>query len=184
MGKPEGARKQQQTTKWYVHAYLHADDPAALPLGEDALEGLQFGGRRNYGYGEVQLKDTQMVGLEELDYSRLEDAETYLVELVTPFVVESEYPDADDRSIPWWWAESRDNLRLREEKLIEQREAFRLETVDHGQVVKYLGDRPVETTKNGLKRVGSHSRYGFGELRLKPLGEQYQESDKKEGLRS
>ena len=29
-----------------------------------------------------------------------------------------------------------------------------------------------------LQRVGSHSRYGFGELRLKPLGEQYQESEK------
>ena len=172
MGRREGQRKQQQTTKWYVHAYLHADDPAALPLGEDALEGLQFGGKRNYGYGEVQLKDTQMVDLDCLDYSRLEGAETYLIELVTPFVVETEYPDADDRSIPWWWAENRDELRLREEKILEQREVFRLETVDHGQVVKYLGNRPVETAKNGLCRVGSHSRYGFGELRLKPLGEQ------------
>ena len=91
---------------------------------------------------------------------------------------ESEYPDADDRPVPWWWAENRDDLRLRQEKILEQREVFRLETVDHGQVVKYLGDRPVETAKNGLQRVGSHSRYGFGELRLKPLGEQYQESEK------
>jgi uncharacterized membrane protein len=96
MGRREDQRKQQQTTKWYVHAYLHADDPAALPLGEDSLEGLQFGGKRNYGYGEVQLKDTQMVDLEELDYSRLEGAGTYLIELVTPFVVETEYPDAAD----------------------------------------------------------------------------------------
>jgi hypothetical protein len=45
---------------------------------------------------------------------------------------------------------------------------FRLETVDHRQVVKYLGDRSVETAKNGLQRVGSQSRYGFGEMRLKP----------------
>ncbi|APW97814.1 hypothetical protein CHINAEXTREME_08490 [Halobiforma lacisalsi AJ5] len=178
MGRREDQRKQQQTTKWYVHAYLHADDPAVLPLGEDVLEGLQFGGKRNYGYGEVQLKDTQMVDLDELDYSRLEGAETYLIELVTPFVLASEYPEANDRTIPWWWAENRDDLRLRQEKILEQREVFRLETVDHGQVVKYLGDRPVETAKNGLQRVGSHSRYGFGELRLKPLGEQYQESEK------
>jgi len=54
-----------------------------------------------------------------------------------------------------------------------------LETVDHGQVVKYLGDRPLETAKNGLTRVGPHSRYGFGELRLKPVDEQYQESERK-----
>ena len=48
----------------------------------------------------------------------------------------------------------RDDLRLREEKILEQREVLRLETVDHGQVVKYLGDRSVETAKNGLQRVG------------------------------
>jgi hypothetical protein len=177
MGRREDQRKQRQTTKWYVHAYLHADDPDMLPLGESILGGLQFGGKRNYGYGEVQLKDTQMVDLDELDYSRLEGAETYLIELLTPFVLESEYPEANDCTIPWWWAESRDELRLREEKILEQREVFRLETVDHGQVVEYLGDRPVETAKNGLQRVGSHSRYGFGELRVKPLSEQCQESD-------
>ena len=45
----------------------------------------------------------------------------------------------------------------------------RLQAVDYGQVVTYDGDRPVETATNGLRRVGSHSRYGFGELRLKPL---------------
>ena len=178
MGRREDQRKQQQTTKWYVHAYLHADDPDTLPLGEDVLGGIQFGGKRNYGYGEVDLKDTQIVDLDELDYSRLEGAETYLIEIVTPFVVESEYPEASDQPVPWWWAENRDELRFREEKILEQREVYRLQTVDHGQVVKYLGDRAVETAKNGLLRVGTHSRYGFGELRLKPLGEQHKESDK------
>nr|WP_242509300.1 hypothetical protein [Natrinema altunense] len=101
MGRREDQRKQQQTTKWYVHAYLHADDPTDLPLGEDVLEGIQFGGKRNYGYGEVELKDTQMVALDELDYSRLEGAETYLIELVMPFVLKSEYPETNNRPVPW-----------------------------------------------------------------------------------
>ena len=128
---------------------------------------------------EIRIVFFQMLYiLRKRNYSRLEGAETYLIELVTPFVLESEYPEANDRTVLWWWAENRDDLRLRQEKIFEQREVFRLETVDHGQVVKYLGDRPVETAKNGLQRVGSHSRYGFGELRLKPLGEQYQESEK------
>jgi mannose-6-phosphate isomerase-like protein (cupin superfamily) len=37
---------------YYVsgNAILHADDPAVLPLGEDVLEDLQFGGKRNYGF--------------------------------------------------------------------------------------------------------------------------------------
>ena len=88
------------------------------------------------------------------EYSRSEGAETSLIELVTPFVLNSEYPEANDRTIPWW-AENRDDLRLREEKILGQREVFRLETVDHGQV--------------SLPR----------RLRLKPLGEQYQESEGK-----
>ena len=179
MGRREDQRKQQQTTKWYVHAHLHADDPDTLPVGEDVLDCLQFGGKRNYGYGEVTLKETQMVDLETLDYSRLEGADTYLIEVVTPFVLESDYPEASDQSVPWWWKESRADLRERQEKILEQREVFRLQTVDHGQVVKYIGDRPVETAKNGLLRVGSHSRYGFGELRVKPVGEQSQENDRK-----
>jgi len=177
MGRREDQRRKKQTTKWYVHAYLHADDPNTLPLGEDVLEGIHFGGKRNYGYGEVELKNTQIVDLDELDYSRLEGAETYLIEIVTPFVVESEYPAASDQPVPWWWAENREDLRFREEKILEQREVYRIQTVDHGQVVKYLGDRPVETAKNGLLRVGTHSRYGFGEMRVKPLGEQYQKSE-------
>jgi hypothetical protein len=172
MGRREDQRKQQQTTKWYVHAYLHADDPAVFPLGEDVLETLQFGGKRNYGYGEVQLKDTQMIDLNELDYSRLEGAGTYLIELVTPFVLESEYPEANDCSIPWWWNVVDANcLRTRTEKLVEDREVFNLRTIDHGQVVGYEGSRPIQTARNGILRLSSHSKYGFGEVRVKPAEE-------------
>jgi hypothetical protein len=31
------------------------------------------------------------------------------------------------------------------------------------------GDCPIETAVNGITRVGPHSRYGFGELRVHPL---------------
>jgi hypothetical protein len=55
--------------------------------------------------------------------------------------------------------------------VLESGEVYRLQTVDYGQVVKYLGDRPVETAQNGLTRVGSHSRFGFGELRVIPVDE-------------
>jgi hypothetical protein len=169
MGKPDDARKQQQTTKWYINAYLHADRDDVLPLDESALDGLRFGGKRNYGYGITGLKDTQVVYLEALDYSRLEDGEAFILELVTPFVLESEYPKAADQDVPWWWAESRRDLRERAEKILEQREVYKLQTVDHGQVVKYEGDRPIETAKSSILRVGTHSKYGFGELRVKPV---------------
>jgi len=168
MGRPEGAHKQQQTTKWYIHAYLHADDPDVLPLDGDVLDHLQFGGKRNYGYGLTRLKDTQVVDLDTLDYSRLKNEGAFLVETTTPFVLESAYPGAADQDVPWWWKENRCDLREREEKILEQREVYRLQTIDHGQVVTYEGDCPVETAKGGILRIGSHSKYGFGELRVKP----------------
>ncbi len=60
MGRRDDQQKQYQTT-WYVHAYLHAEDPAVFPLNEAALDALQFGGKRNYGYGDVDLKDIQIL---------------------------------------------------------------------------------------------------------------------------
>lgn len=172
LGKPDDAYHSHTTVSWYLHAYVHADDPGVLPLGEAVLDGLQFGGKRNYGYGATRLKATQTVDLDELDYSRLEDSDTYLIELVTPFVLTSEYPGASDDTVPWWWhVDHDDGLRRREEKLVEQCEPYRLDTIDHGQVIGYDGNRPIETAINGITRVGTHSKYGFGEFRLKPIGE-------------
>jgi hypothetical protein len=169
MGQEEDHSKQYQTTQWYIHAYLHAHVPDILPLSNDSLDNLRFGGKRNYGYGEVGLHHTQMVDLEKIDYSNIKRSKVYAIELITPFVLQSEYPDADDRSIPSWWAESGDELRLRQEKILEQREIFDLQTIDHGQIVTYTGNHPVKTAKKGLMRISSHSRYGFGEFRLIPL---------------
>ncbi|MFC6765363.1 hypothetical protein [Natrinema soli] len=169
MGKPTDARNQHQTTKWYITAYLHADRDNVLPLAEHVLDGLQFGGQRNYGYGVTRLKDTQVIDVETLDYSRLDDSEEYLLELVTPVVLESAYPNAHDQDDPWWWREDRVDLREREEQFLAQGVAYRLQTIDHGQVVRYEGDQPVETAKNGIRRIGTHSKYGFGELRVKPV---------------
>lgn len=169
MGQPDGTRSQTKTTKWYINAYLHADDLDVLPLDAETLDGLQFGGKRNYGYGTTTLKDTQVIDLEALDYSRLEDSREFTLELVTPFVLRSEYPSANDVDVPWWWSiDDEAALRSRLEKIVEGGDIYDLETVDHGVVVGYDGDRPVETAKSGLTRVGTHSKYGFGELRVRP----------------
>lgn len=49
----------------------------------------------------TRLKDTQSVDLDALDYARLRDAEAYLLELVTPYVLRSEYPVTTDVDVPW-----------------------------------------------------------------------------------
>jgi hypothetical protein len=97
VGKPDSARKQQQTTKWYIHA--NRDD--ILPLDESALDDLQFGGKRNHGSGITRLKDTPVGDLEALNHSCPEDGEAFILEFVTSFVLESEYQDAHEQDVPW-----------------------------------------------------------------------------------
>lgn len=164
-GLPPESRNSKHTVSWYVHAAGDAgkDDaqPDVLPLSDEVLDGLRVGGGRNHGFGETSLADTQTVDLESLDYSRLEDAGAYRLELVSPYVVSSEYPGADDQSVPWWWEAPSRGVRRRETRLVEGDTSHAVETVDHGQVVGYAGDDPVWTAMSGVLRVGTHSRFGF-----------------------
>jgi hypothetical protein len=161
---------------WYVHCYVHVDGIGdTLPLHDDVLDGIQVGGARNYGFGTLSVTDTQVIELEELDFSRLEAAHREgapcRIELVTPFVTASEYPGADDQDVPWWWGVTGAELRRRETQLVADGDVYVVDTVDHGQVVPYTGSNPVRTAFNGVLRVGTHSRFGFGELRVRPAGE-------------
>lgn len=167
-GKPEEHRYETDTTTTYIHCYLLADDPDPLPLDASIFDGIHLGGKRNYGYGEVSCNDTQTVDFERIDFSLLEGADDYLLELVTPYVLTSEHPKTTAHDIPWWW-DHETPLRRRREQIIEQREPYELETIDHGQVVGYGGHDPIETAKNGVWGIGTHSKYGFGEIRVKPL---------------
>jgi hypothetical protein len=189
VGRRPEVRDRKRTIRWFLQCYLHADgdgDDGVLPVADDVLDGLRLGGARNYGLGEVSLADTRLVELDELDYSRLRAADEYVLELVSPYVTASEYPGADGQSIPWWWdptpgsdaaatigthTPDGESLRRRREQLVVDGETYEVQTVDHGQVVGYAGDRPIETAKNGVLRVGTHSRHGFGELRVRPAGE-------------
>ena len=166
--KPEDHQHRRWSVSWYLHAYLHAADPSVLPLDEDVLDGLQVGGARNFGFGELSVQDTQCVDLEDLDYSRVREADALRIELLAPYVLSSTVQDADDQSVPAWWAVDGE-LRRRQERLVDGERLHDLATVDHGQIVGYDGDRPVETAKNGVRRIGTHSKFGFGEFRLRPV---------------
>jgi len=197
-GRPAEQRNSKRSVQWFVHCYLHTDCGAddVLPLSEDVLDGIRVGGARNYGFGELSLTDSQVVDLDALDYGRLADAESdaYVLELVSPYVLSSGFPGTDDQSVPWWWdakletespmiesgsvsgtvgtdGRRDDELRRRETRLVDGGDAYRVETVDHGQVVGYAGSDPVTTAQNGVLRVGTHSKYGFGEFRVRPAGD-------------
>lgn len=169
-GCPADQRNSKRSVQWFVHCYLHADsgDAGVLPVGEDVLDGLRVGGARNYGFGELAVVETQTVCLDDLDYSAVAAAEECVVELVSPYVLTSAYPGADDQSVPWWWGTPDRGVRRRETRLVHGGNQYVVETVDHGQVVAYAGDDAVATARNGVLRVGTHSRFGFGELRVRP----------------
>ena len=177
-GVPAHQRNSKRRVTWYVHAYLHSEREGVLPVDDDVLDGIQLGGARNYGFGVVSLADSQVLDLDALSFAGLRGHDEYTVELVTPYVLQSEVPGADTQSVPWWWdtsvggvpgdAPTRDRrLRRREERLAGET-TYELATVDHGQLVGYAGSDPVETAKNGVLRVGTHARFGFGELRVRP----------------
>jgi hypothetical protein len=179
-GRPPDAHNSRRSMTWYVHCYLHVDtgsETAAVqfPLDEAVLDELRVGGGRNFGFGELSLKDTQVVALSDIEYPRLRNADAYVLELVSPYVLASEYPGAEAQSVPWWWAVpgdvAGDGLRRRETQLAVGDTVHAVETVDHGQVVWYDGSDPVATARNGLVRVGTHSKYGFGELRVRPAAD-------------
>ncbi|WP_066415231.1 hypothetical protein [Halorubrum aethiopicum] len=179
-GVPAHQRNSKRRVTWYVHAYLHSEREGVLPLDESVLDGIRVGGARNYGFGEISLVDSQVVDLDALSFDGLRGHDQYSIELVTPYVLQSEAPDADTQSVPWWWdtsvtgmgsdAPTRDRrLRRREERLAGE-SVYDLATIDHGQLVGYAGNDPIQTAKNGVLRIGTHARFGFGELRVRPAG--------------
>ena len=174
-GRPPGQRNRRRSMSWFVQCYVHADRDGVLPVAEDVLDGISVGGARNYGFGRLRVADSQVVDLDALEYSHVRTAaergETFRIELMTPYVLATEYPGGDDQSIPWWWRVESGELRRRETRLADDGESYTVNTVDHGQVVRYVGDDPVATAKNGVTRVGTHSRFGFGEFRLRPACE-------------
>ncbi len=195
-GRPAEQRNAKRSVQWFIHCYLHTGRGTGdvLPVSEAVLDGIRVGGARNYGFGELSLADSQVIDLDALDYGRLRNAasDAYVIELVSPYVLTSECPGSDDQSVPWWWDASTesltveagsvsgtvatdgrrdDGLRRRETRLVDGGDAYRVETVDHGQVVGYAGSDPVTTAQNGVLRVGTHAKYGFGEFRVRPAGE-------------
>jgi len=187
-GRPPEQRNSKRSVSWFVHCYLHGrGDDDVLPVSGDVLDGIRVGGARNYGFGELSLTDSLVVDLDALDYGRLTDAESgaYVLELVSPYVLSSAYPDADDQSVPWWWDASSatesptiqagrvsgtvatdgrrdDGLRRRDTRLVDGGDAYRVETVDHGQVVGYAGVSPWR--RRGTAWCGSGRIRGSGSV--------------------
>lgn len=168
--RPPEQRNSKRSVSWYVHCYFHdGGSDEVVPLADSVLDGLQVGDARNYEFGELSLADTQCVDLADLDYSRVREASDVQLRLVTPYVLASSYSGADSQSVPSWWTVEPGALWRRQTRLVAGESAHDLATIDHGQVVRYAGDDAVRTAKNGIRRIGTHAKYGFGELRVRPV---------------
>lgn len=71
--------------------------PTRFRWARTSLMVSNSGANGNYGYGVTRLKGTQVVDLDELDYSRLKDGNAFFVEVTTLFVLESDYPGCRPR---------------------------------------------------------------------------------------
>lgn len=101
-GTARSDRRNRRSVRWYVHTYLHTPDSDMLPIDETQLSNLSVGGARNYGYGRLEYVDSQVVDLDDLDYSWLEDTDQFSIELIAPYITSSEYPGVPDKDVPWW----------------------------------------------------------------------------------
>lgn len=173
-GRPPENRNAKRSVQWFVHAYVHSNDDEVVPVDESVLDGIRVGGGRNYGLGELSLVDTRVVDLDDLDYGSIADAgpsQKFQLELRSPYVLHTDHPAGDAQSIPWWWdvntGDSTQGVRRRTTRLVDGDDVYTVEVVDHGQVLGFAGDDPVQTAKNGIRRVGTHAKFGFGEFRLR-----------------
>lgn len=87
-----------------------------------------------------------VVGLRVLDDSEsrsvlgVAEVGLLIIDLVTPFVLRSECPVANNVDIPWWDVDGENQLRRRPEKVVGDADVYELDTVDRSVVVGYDGD--------------------------------------------
>jgi len=93
--RPAARASEQQADDALARPLLPArrwGDEDVLPLSVDVLDGLRVGGGRNYGFGELSLAETQVIDLDDLDYSRVREADNVQLELLSPYVLQSDSP--------------------------------------------------------------------------------------------
>lgn len=102
-GRPPEMQTSKRSVRWFVQCYLHTmsgtHGESLLPVADGTLDRLQVGGARNYGFGRLSLVDSQVIELDELAYDRVTATDDHVLELVSPFVVASEFPNADEQSV-------------------------------------------------------------------------------------
>lgn len=81
--------------------------------------------------------------------ARSEFGDQYTIELLSPYVLRTQQPDADDQSVLWWW-ELPHELRQRTEQLVVGENVYRVDTIDHGQRVGFAGDDPFRRRKTAF----------------------------------
>jgi len=93
-GRPPEHRNSKRTMHWHVHCYLHADGETRTSSRFPWMYwmGCVSAGGRNYGFGELSLAETQVIDLDDLDYSRVREADNVQLELLSPYVLQSDSP--------------------------------------------------------------------------------------------
>ena len=150
----------------YLNFYTHGCDD----LDPNLFDGISLGGKRNKGFGATSLADSAEVRVDELDFLSLERSGNVDALLITPICLKSQFPGTEPCAFPSFAMQPK-MYRTRSEFIKHGDQRYGLELIDHGQrfdlaPVVVARRNLVELAKEGIKRIGTHSKYGYGEFKL------------------
>jgi len=161
-GYVERERTRRVPKQIFGNIYLTGDNIDSID--DQKIENMSIGARRNTGYGMFKLHKSKTIDTNDIEF---DISEPKWVELASPYCLNSEFPGVDQKTLPSWF-EAKYGYRTRKTELFHRTELgpkkFELECIDVGHVFK-LTNPNIDPYK-GVKRTGSHIKYGFGEWYL------------------
>lgn len=155
---------------------------------KEIFNGIQIGGKRNFGFGETKLKERNWTGYKRIEICEEENSEykenlikisipkidlskKYLVKLITPICIESEFPQVENFEFPSFLVEHK--YRIREERINIHKKSYKLKLIDNGQWFAIKEGKTKEQIEEiifkGINRIGNHEKYGYGEFMVVPI---------------
>ena len=154
----KGAKVKQKEWSTYIVFYV-------LGLGKTDIgifDGLELGGGRNRGHGRTRLHHHVRTNTDDwIDIGMKYDG----VKFTTPLCMESDVPGTFEFVFPSFLEpRASGKYRMRIEKLSYHKKLKDLRLLDHGQVFRVKDGSTVDLVRLGIRRIGNHEKYGYGEF--------------------
>lgn len=139
------------------------------------FDGIAIGGRRNMGMGKTRLH--LHISTDTSQWTGFPENDKLGVELITPLCLRSTFPGCDETNFPnFLEPHASGRFRTREEGITIHQKKVDLHLLDSGQAFAIKECLPrtelQKTINNGIERIGTHSKYGYGEYKVFAFAQQ------------